>query len=278
MCTRVSRRAVVLALTVVALTGCGRQTAEEVTPTVEMLAVGPDEGALAPRPEYVKAAVDAGGGPATWRRCKRIGVEAVVTIYGQDGSFYLTEQDIDVYPWSRAIQIAAQEPRGTCVSLLAEGQYRLIEGDHSLDVSGLGVSHRDYAEAVLEIMTTPARVLARDVALTRRPEPMRTAGQWYHLMEATYAPTERVSKEKGRTTVVVVEPYWAQGIYYQNRDRSLIDTIWLANAAKGRSILVRGYDYTPVEDGGVLVPTKVEIFQADSQATPGRRLVQIDVK
>ena len=278
MCTRVGKRAVLLALMVLTLTGCGRQAAPDVVPNAEVLAVGPDQTALAPRPPYVTAAVDAGGGSATWRRCKSIGAEAVVTIYQQDGSFYLTEQDIDVYPWSRAIQISAQEPRGTCVSLLAEGQYRLVEGDRNLDVSGLGVSPRDYAEAVLEIMATPARVLARDVTLTRRPEPMRIAGQWYHLMEATYAPTERVSKEKGRTTVVMVEPYWTQGIYYQNRDKSLIDTIWLANAAKGRSILVRGYDYTPVEEDGVLVPTKVEIFQADSQATPGRRLVQIDVK
>lgn len=278
MCARVSRPAVLIALMVVAFTGCGRQAVQEEVLNVDALAVGPDQEGLAPRPSYVTAAADAGGGLATWMQCKSFHVETVVTFYQQDGSFYLTEQDIDVYPWSDAIRISAQEPRATFVSLLAQGQYRLVEGDHNLDVSGLEVSHQDYAEALLEIMTTPARLLGRDVMLTRRPEAVRIKGQWYYLIAAEYAPTETVSKEGGRETVTEVDPHWTQGIYYQNRDRLLIDTIWLANPAKRKFVLVRGYDYTPVEEGSVLVPTKVEMFQTNSDAEPDRRLVQIDLK
>lgn len=278
MCTRVSQPAVVIAVTALILAGCSRQAAQKPAPNADLLAIGPNRAVLSIPADYVSAAIDAAGGLATWTQCKKLPFSGVVTVYQEDGSFYLTEHRFQVYPWSDAIRISAREPRATFVWQVVGGQYRLVEGDPGLDVSRLGASYQDYAEAVLRIITAPVRLLDEGVAPTRRPAPVQITGQRYDLIDAKFPPQEIASKEKGREQVIVVEPYWTRGVYFQNRDKSLIDMIWLGNPAKQRFLMVRGYDYARRERDGVLAPTKIEIFQAGPDAMLGQRLVQIDVK
>jgi hypothetical protein len=54
--------------------------------------------------------------------------------------------------------------------------------------------------------------------------------------------------------------------------------IWLANPAAGKFVVVRGYDYAPIVKDGVLVPTKIEVFQSDAEGAQGQRLALIDLK
>jgi hypothetical protein len=54
--------------------------------------------------------------------------------------------------------------------------------------------------------------------------------------------------------------------------------IWLANPLAQKFLLVRGYDYAQTVDSGVLIPTKIEIFQSDLEARFGSRLALIDLK
>ncbi len=276
MVMRVIRTAVLIVLATLMLTGCGRQVSKQPSQDLDLLATGPDRAALpVPRP-WVTAALDAAGGMAAWTRCKQLDFEAIVTATCPDGSFYLTEHEFDVYPWSDAIQVAAREPGGRIVWQTVGGQYRIVDGGDRADVSPVRTFYRDYAEAVLQITTAPVRMLDANVALTRRPARVQVGGQWYDPLEAKFAGQKVVSPEKGPETVVV-EPYWTDGIYFQNRDSLRVDMIWLANPAAQKFLLVRGYDYTPLAEGGVRAPTKIEIFQSGPDALPGPRLALIDV-
>ena len=40
---------------------------------------------------------------------------------------------------------------------------------------------------------------------------------------------------------------------------------------------VRGYDYAPMGDRGVLVPAKIELFESGPDAQVGRRIALVDV-
>jgi hypothetical protein len=153
-----------------------------------------------------------------------------------------------------------------------------IEGDSSLDVSPLNGSYHEYAEAVLQIVTTPARMIESSVSLTRRPIPVQIAGQWYQPVEARFQPEEIASDPKGGKRITVVEPHWTQGVYFQNHSSAIVDMIWLAHPAEQRYLLVRGYDYTRAVGSEVLTPTKIEIFRSDPAAQFGPRLALIDLK
>jgi hypothetical protein len=256
--------------------GCGRQTAPPPSGEADLLATAPDGASVADRPDYVTASVDAAGGLSTWMQCRELTGKGVVTVYESDGSFYLTEHEFQAYPWSDAIRVMAQEPRGRFLWQLVGEEYRRVEGEPGLDVSGLQVSSREYVDAVREIVTAPARLLDGGVEIARRPNSVQIRGKRYILMEAKYSPQQMISETEGDEANVVVDLYWTEGVYYQNQESFLVEMIWLANPAKQRYLLVRGYDYTPLAEDGVLIPTKIEIFQSGPDATIGPRVAQID--
>ena len=278
MCTRVSRRALCIVWAGLVLTGCRWYGAPKAEPEADLLAVGPDQEALSIPPDYVSAAIDATGGLSTWIQTKEQRFAAVVAIYADDGSFYLTEHDVAVYPWSNAITISSHEPRAKFTWQLVDGQYDVKQGDTRLDVSPRAQAGRDYAGALLQIATTPARLLAPGIVLSPRPAPVRIQGQWYQPIEAKFPTQKVVVRKKGEEQIVALDPYWTQGVYYQNQKSRLVDLVWLGNPAAQRFLLVRGYDYVPVQEDGVLAPTKIELFRTDSQETFGVRLFQVDVK
>lgn len=276
MSARVIRRAVLIGLTGLILTGCGRQVSKDPSQGPDLLATGPAPGSrLVPQP-FIAASVEAAGGLPAWTRCTKLQFDAIVTAHHPDGGLYLTEHQFTLYPWSDAICVTAREPAAPVAWKVVCGRYTL-EGDPNTDVSPLSGSYPEYAEAVLQIVTAPARVLEDSVVLARRPMPVQLAGQWYQPIDARYQPQKAVFGEKGRNKVTVVEPYWTQGIYFQSQSTPLVDLIWLGNPLSQRFLLVRGYDYARVADG-VLIPTKIEVFQSNSEARFGPRLALIDLK
>lgn len=274
---RVTRRAVLIVLATLALAGCGRQAAKDAAATLDLPAIGPDQGALPTPTPHVSAALDATGGLATWIQCRKLAFNAVVTAYKPAGDFYLTEHKFTVCPWGNAIEVSAQEPQTKLTLRIVDGQYRLLDGEAKMDVSPLSAGYRDYAEAMLQVVTAPVRMLADKATLLRKPIPVMISGAWYFPIEAKFEARKIVSKERGRDKVAVVEPYWTQGVYYQNQNGSLVDIIWLANPAAGRFLLVRGYDYARIAKDGVLVPTKIEVFRSDAEAVQGQRLALVDL-
>jgi hypothetical protein len=276
MITRVTRRAVLIVLASLTLAGCGRQ-GRDAARDLDLLATAPHS-TVSAAPPHVAAAAEATGGMTAWTRCTKLTFDAVVTAYRPDGDFYLTEHKFFVCPWGDAIQVSAQEPQTGFTCRIVEGQYQILDGDDKADVSPLRAFYRDYAEAVLQITTAPARMLSDDVALLRKPVPVMMSGAWYFPIEARYLARKVTARGARRDKATVVEPYWTQGTYFQNQAGSLVDVIWLGNPSTKKFLLVRGYNYARIGNDGVLIPAKIEIFQSDAEGVQGRRLALIDVK
>lgn len=218
-------------------------------------------------PDYVSRAIEATGGCQAWTKAKKLQGDCVVTFYKPDGSFYLTEAHLEIYPWIDSIRISAREPQGRVVCQLSGGSLSVLEEVKSRRTENtlpIGVMDRYFAKAILDITTAPVRFLDESVVFTKRSEPIKMEGLWYYPIErATIA-----SSKQG-----AVEPYWSKVVFYQNRDTSLVDTLWFA---REEFLAVRGYDYREVKDKGVLVPTKIEIFRTDVEGVLLQRMVKID--
>jgi hypothetical protein len=278
MMMRVVQRAVVAASAALVLAGCSRQVARESSNSMDSLAIGPDRGSLPVPSPAVAEALDATGGLTAWTQTRKLHFEAVVAAYYPDGSSYLTEHDFIVCPWTSAIRISGREPQMELMFRIAEGRYRLLKGDPDKDVSPLSARYRDYAEAVLRATTAPVRMLDDNVSLLPRPLPVMIDGQWYHLIEAKFRAGTILSKDKGKEEPITIEPYWTDGIYFQNQSGSRVDMIWLADPAAQKFLLVRGYDYAQIAHESVLIPTRMEVFQSDAEASQGRRLALVDLE
>ena len=274
MFKRAIRHAVLIGFVALIFAGCGRQVVETPQGDANLLATGPDREALVAPPDYVSAVLEASGGLSFWRQQTRLHAGGVVKLYRPDGSFYLTEHDLEVYPWSNAIRIEADEPQARFVWQLAEGRYQVLEGKPLLDVSPLAGSYGAYADAVLQIVTAPVRLLDEEVELYREPPPVRIGGLWYQHITAKYSPAKVVSEQTENRSV---ETDWTDGIYFLNRGAGLVDMIWLGNATQLAYLLVRGYDYAAETEGGLRIPSKIEIFRADAEGNAQERLAQLDV-
>ena len=124
-------------------------------------------------------------------------------------------------------------------------------------MSPLRQDYPDYAEAVLEIMTAPVRLLEWDGQLAADPETVMIGGRPYQVMK-------------------VGTPTGLQRRYYQDEANSRVDIVWLANSDKTRFVIVRGYDYALVS--GVLIPTKIELLRSGPARQMGHRFAQIDIR
>ncbi|MDY0357802.1 MAG: hypothetical protein RBR19_18110 [Sedimentisphaerales bacterium] len=264
------------------LAGCAGPVAQrpQDEAAADALAVGPDREALARSvpPDYVVSILDASGGVAAWTQNKRLRAAGVVKLYRPDDSFYLTQHEFEVYPWSNAVRIAAGEPRGKFVWQMVAGRFEMVEGTPATDVSPLYGAYAGYADAFLQIVTAPVRLLDAGNQLYRQPTPFRVGGQWYERIEVKFAPG-MIAVEGGEPDDQrMSQPYWTDGVFYVNRASALVDTIWLANPTNQEYLTVRGYDYSDVKTAGVRVPSKVEIFRAGPDGTVQNRLAQIDIK
>ena len=253
--------------------GCQQEYKEEPKAPIDVIVVEPNVVV----PNYASRAIEATGGLDAWTKAKKLRLDCVVTFYKSDGSFYLTEQDYEIYPWLNSIRISATEPLGTFVWELSRGGLEGGEAWHT----GIGLpvqlcSKHYFTELILDIITAPVRFLDKPVVFTRDSRPVKMEGLWYYLIE-------RVNPDK--------TGIFSYAVFYQNRDSSLVDMIWFAgvdssvivseaqpSVAIPISLAVRGYDYRELEKGGVRVPAKIEIFRTDAAGVLQERLVKIDSK
>ena len=231
---------------------------------VEVLAREPDVAVISVASDFANKAIDATGGLETWKRTKELQLDCVVTLYRPDGSVYLTEQSYTVYPWSNVLEISAQEPQGTFVWRLAKGQLNAVQGGEQAEKLPVAVATRCFAEAILSIVTAPARLADGSAPFTRQEAAVKMHGQWYYPITRKAKPNDEMSD--GET----------EAIFYQDRDNSLVDMIGFACARKDKSLTVRGYDYKNIEKDGVVLPTRMEIFSAPAGVDSQQRLIKID--
>lgn len=257
------------------IAGCAQQQRRQ----KDELAVEPNIAGIGVTADYASGALGATGGLQGWVQTKKLQIDCVVTFYQPDGSLYLTEQHLDVYPWSNSVRVSAREPLGPLVWQLSGDRFSMLQRDPRVDLSRLVVSPRDYAEAILNLITAPARLLDSNVAFVKAPEPVRMEGLWYQPIERVRSLQQQGPPARSRDRQrAAVKPYWSTVVYCQNRDSSLVDLIWFTDIEQGKFLLVRGYDYKDAQKTGVLLPTKIEIFRTDARAVSKERVVKIDLK
>ncbi len=239
------RWAIVIAAVVPILTGCRTMSSS----SLKTSAGNPTE--------EVTAAFDATGGQAAWQQCRYFEVTGVVTCYPDDGGAYLTEHTFHVSPSTHALSISAHEPLSDYVWQLAGHQFHCAQGNPDVDVSPLQQDYSDYAEAVLEILTAPVRMLEWSGLLKAEAGTVMIGGRPYRVMEAG-APTG------------------LQRRYYQDEANSRVDIIWLVNSDRTHFVIARGYDYAVIS--GVQIPTKIELLRSGPARQIGPRFVKIDIR
>lgn len=256
--------------------GCEQKYKED----VEVLALGPDLETLRVVPDYAAGATEAGGGPDAWMKTKELQLDCVVTFYQPDGSFYLTEQHYEVYPWSNSIRISGREPQGKFVWQFSKGLFSVLHGGDRIEGLPSAVESRCFAEVILNVITVPARFLDESVEFTKVPDPVKLQGQWYYPISRRMKP-----RRMAETTFLEAFPDLSAAVFYQNRDNSLVDMLWFPQMGGGKSLTVRGYDYNEprpsygrdeIEKVGLLVPARIEIFRTDARGDSQERLVKID--
>jgi len=249
--------------------GCQQKLKKELIPATgdAEVAVEPNETAVVP--EYVNEALNATGTLESWVKAQNIDRDCVVTFYKPDGSFYLTEQHHEIYPWSDSVRISSREPEGKLSWQLLGEKFEIEAGAEIAAKLPVGVCNHSLARAILDITTAPVRLLINKDAFGKDSNPVRVEGLWYY-------PIARVAAGREKTAAA---SSWSQKVFYQKADNYLIDMLWFAPDAGGAlGIAVRGYDYRCLKDSGVWVPGKIEIFKTRANHALLGRLVEIDYK
>jgi hypothetical protein len=245
-----------------AVTGCSRQNVQK----ADTLAIGPDVEKLSVKSEQANLAIKAAGGLDAWVKTKTIEFDCVATFYQPDGTYYITEQRYEVYPWSSSLHASGHEPQGRYLWQSSKGHFGALQGKSQYDGMRVGVDNGCIAEGILNIITAPVRLLDESVEFSPVGEPVRLEGQFYQPMKRAARP--------GVTSV----PPLRDAVFYQRRSDGRVDMALLGCEDAGSALIVRGYDYAEAAEGGVLFPTKIEVFKGDAGGRVLHRMIQINAK
>ncbi len=248
MMIRIKKTICMFLLTVPIFTGCEQQERE-----TDIKTRIPSQ-----KPAYLTEAIEKTGGLDAWNRIKKVEFDCIATFYQPDGSYYLTKQHHEIFPWLNSICVSAQEPQGKFVWEFSRNGLNITEGTTQVNFLPAGLDAEDFTKAILDITTTPLRIMDNKGGLTKGSSPVKVEGRWYY-------PIGQVESDNQPDI-----------IFYQDRDTSLIDLIWFVSDKREMPLAVRGYDYEEIKKGGVFIPAKIEIFMTDLQGIIQNRLVTID--
>lgn len=221
------------------------------------VAVGLDPNKISVPSGFAAQAFEAAGSLDAWTEAKKLSFDCVVTFYEPEGSFYLTQQHYDVYPWSNTIKISGREPKSEYAWRYSNGQLNILQNTGQIDQFPSNLERPCFAQAILAIAAAPVSFLESSAQFNRQDAAVKKQGQWYY-------PIHKTGELSGET------------VFYQNRDSLLVDMIRVPCIDTNKSLVVRGYDYRKIEKEGPTVPTRIEIFSTDISGILQKRLVKID--
>lgn len=248
---------------VIVVGGCAVESEKQGT---DLLAVGPELERLTISSEEAGVAIESAGGLDAWARAKEIQLACVTTFYQEDGSYYLSEQLYDVFPWSNAIRISGREPRSEYAWEFHKGRFGVLQGESEYDGLQVGVDNGCIAEGILSVITAPIRLLDEAVEFQWSAEMVKLEGQWY-----------RPIKRAAKAGLVVAENLRDAG-FYQKRSSGRVDMVLLRCGGPEGMLIVRGHDYTLLGKDGAMIPSKIEAFKTDPSGRVRHRIIEIDVK
>ena len=258
MAKSVSKLVFPIAAVMLVLAGCGGRSGSG------GLAISPSPDTLSVPPDFAARAIDGCGGMKAWVETKAFDFSCIATFYQADGSHYLTEHEYTVYPWSNSVQVSGSEPGGDFLWELRDGDFSVIEGGDKIERITEQMEAEAITEAVLTATVVPALLLDSRGEFAQMAAPLKLDGRWYGVVTRTIRP----ELQDGADMTDVV--------FYQNRDTAVIDRVLIASGQK--VFLINSYGYREVQKGGVLVPIRLEVHEADDRGASLRRLIKIDLK
>lgn len=247
---------------VLLVAGCEVQAPAE----KDMLATGPDPDVVGAVSEKAARVIAAAGGLDVWSKAGKIDLSFVATFYREDGTYYLSEQGYEIYPWSNSVRISGREPGGDYSWQLQQGRFGVLQGLSQYEGLGVGVDNGCIAEGILALVTAPVRLLDKDVEFKWSAETVKLGGQWYE-------PVKRMVKRD-----VVDVAALRDAAFYQRRSTERMDMVLLGCGNSRDVLVVRGHDYRLLGRDGVMVPARIELFNADAGGRVKRRIIQLDLK
>ena len=243
------------------ITGCRKEYQND----VNVLAIEPQAEMITVPADYLAISIESAGGLENWGKIKQLEFDCLVTYYQSNGSFYLTEQHYNIYPWSNSILISGEEPQGRYIWQLSQGQFDILENSEQISNPIVNIGNNCFAEAVLNIITIPARLIDNSVVFTRGNAPINVQGQLYY-------PVTRQIRNVNENPVNE-----SDAVFYQDTNNYLVDMIWFVYQNEENFVLVRGYDYIKVKNNNVFIPSRIEIFKTDAQGASKNKLVKIEI-
>ncbi len=243
------------------LAGCQKSVKQEVS----SLAVDPMAEKVVVPPQFASAAIDKAGGLEAWGRVREIQLDCVVTFYDKDAGYYLTGQKYDIFPWSNSIVISGKEKNSDYEWQLSQGKFEVLKGPEKIENFKNQIDNSCFAESILNLVTAPARFLDKSAKYSRDANSVNIQGRWCYPITRTKAADSK--------SVVLAN----KNIFYQNKETSLVDMLLLSCKSNNSYYLVCGYDYTPIEEGEISVPNRIEIYTSSSDAIAQRQIFRIDI-
>ena len=244
------------------LAGCHWRPEPEPQIVLPQLDILPDPNVTVVRGEYQAKAIDAAGGIQAWMKVAKIERNCVVTFYMPDGSYYLTEQKHEVFPWSNSLQVSSKEPQGSYAWQYLNGRFKSLEGCNWSSCLPADLDPNSFAKALLDITTVPARFFDSLSVFSNETRPTRLEGQIYFAIS-------QICLQAGSEV---------RGFFYQNRDSALMDITAFSSVNSDESIAVRGYNYGKADNFGIILPNKIEIFKSGIDGIFQKRIVKMEYK
>jgi len=244
------------------LCGCATGPADK----PDRLASAPNLEKIGTPPDYLAETLHAAGGLTAWQNATHLTLDAVVTFYQPDGSFYLTEQRYELFPWSYAIRITGTEPAGSYLWQWQRGSFQVLQGPSQLRHITEVVESPCFAEAVATFLAAPAVLLDPQQQLSRLGRAIRLHGKWFDPIRRDVPPQPDQ------------KPTVSPAVFYQSRDSALIQIVWLSCNQPRKFLAIHGFNYQQLENPPIMLPRKLELLQTDGKGTSRRRLAIIELR
>ena len=197
-------------LVLIALTGCQKSVKQE----ENSLAVDPMADKVKAPAQFASIAIDKAGGLEAWGSVREIQLDCIVTFYDKDAGYYLTKQKYDIFPWSNSIVISGNESNAAYSWQLSEGNFVVLKGADQINGFNNQIGSGYFAEAILNLVTAPARFLDKSVEYSRKTDAVNIQGRWCYPITRSI----KTGKQSIPSNIV----------FYQNRSNSLVDMLLLS--------------------------------------------------
>lgn len=185
-----------------------------------------------------------------------ISAHCLVTYYQGLNADYFSEQKHTIRPDSAAIDMTASEPGGTFRWQLAGASYESSGPPPTVATAPVSVIDRDIVVAILSAFNASAGYY--DSESVTKPDKIRIDGKWY-------LPIQLGNIVVPSATITLL----------QSLQDGAIDFVWVHNTQTNAVTTGRAYNMAWLKAAGTFVPTRIDIFRRDADATADKKILQV---